>query len=172
MVNPPLSPLPTKSPKPTLSQAVACLSQQLEPRCWKEEPLVNKRGKTNSAICGNTLVSRSPRRNNNKYCARFVTRWCLHHQAIPTNLFNHLKFNHKVVYDHRKHSHRLRTLYNATTYPPSSHRHIKQMNRSKHWYPISTVSNQGFKKLVTLDKHYAAPSRHHFTRVALPVLYK
>ena len=37
---------------------------------------------------------------------------------------------------------------------------------------ISTVSNQGFKKLVnTLDKRYAMPSRHHFTRVVLPALY-
>ena len=37
---------------------------------------------------------------------------------------------------------------------------------------ISTVSNQGFKKLVnTLDKRYTTPSRHHFTRVALPALY-
>ncbi|MBN3296042.1 ZBED4 protein, partial [Amia calva] len=38
--------------------------------------------------------------------------------------------------------------------------------------PVSTVGNQGFKKLVnTLDKCYAMPSRHHFTRVALPTLH-
>nr|XP_055053943.1 E3 SUMO-protein ligase ZBED1-like [Misgurnus anguillicaudatus] len=39
--------------------------------------------------------------------------------------------------------------------------------------PISTVEDEGFKKLInTLDKRYALPSRHYFTRVALPALYE
>lgn len=39
--------------------------------------------------------------------------------------------------------------------------------------PISTVENEGFKKMInTLDKRYALPSRHYFTRVALPALYE
>ena len=38
--------------------------------------------------------------------------------------------------------------------------------------PTSTVDNAGFKKMVnTLDKRYALPSRHHFSRVALPDLF-
>ncbi|KAK7891329.1 hypothetical protein WMY93_023292 [Mugilogobius chulae] len=38
---------------------------------------------------------------------------------------------------------------------------------------INTVENSGFKHMMnTLDKRYSVPSRHHFTRSALPALYE
>ena len=53
---------------------------QLEPR-WLRESLWSTRKVKSNPLFGNTLVSRSLTRNN-KYCARFVTGWCLHHKAI------------------------------------------------------------------------------------------
>ena len=69
------------------------------------------------------------------------------------------------------------TLYNATAYPPSSHRHKEIMDAvtymiAKDMCPINTVSDPGFNKLInTLDKRYVLPSRHHISRIALPALY-
>ena len=40
-------------------------------------------------------------------------------------------------------------------------------------HPISTVKGESFKKLVhTLDKRYALPSWHHFSRMVLPNMYR
>ena len=58
------------------------------------------------------------------------------------------------------------TLYNATTSPPSSHRHKEITDAvtymiAKDMCPINTVSDPGFNKLInTLDKQYVLPSRH------------
>ncbi|CAI5637539.1 unnamed protein product, partial [Oreochromis niloticus] len=69
------------------------------------------------------------------------------------------------------------TLYNATKYPTSSQRHKEITNAvtfflAKEHCSINTVNNPGFKKLInTLDKRYNLPSRHYFSRVAIPALY-
>ncbi len=112
-----------------------------------------------------------------------------------TKLFNHLKFKHRPIYDQliKKKQKEQRTtpttssatqssikdtLFSATPYPSSSERHKKITDAVAHFLakdmcPISTVENEGFKKMInTLDKRYALPSRHYFTRVALPALYE
>ena len=69
------------------------------------------------------------------------------------------------------------TLYNTTAYPPSSRRHKEIMDAvtymiAKDMCPIKTVNDPGFNKRInTLDKRYVLPSRHHFSRIALPALY-
>ncbi|XP_039903045.1 E3 SUMO-protein ligase ZBED1-like [Simochromis diagramma] len=69
------------------------------------------------------------------------------------------------------------TMYNATKYPTSSQRHKEITNAvtfflAKDHCSINTVDTPGFKKLInTLDKRYNLPSRHYFSRVAIPALY-
>ena len=69
------------------------------------------------------------------------------------------------------------TLFNATPYPPSSHRHKEITDAvtymiAKDMCPVNTVSDPGLNKLInTLDKQYVLPSRHHISRIALPALY-
>ncbi|KAL1252580.1 hypothetical protein QQF64_017273 [Cirrhinus molitorella] len=115
-------------------------------------------------------------------------------QGNTTNLINHLKSHHKVHYQEFQ---RLKaqtattkksqpsttqttisgTLFNAIPYLPSSQRHREiteaiTYHIAKDMCPISTVSSEGFKKMITtLDKRYSIPSRNHFSNVALPSLY-
>ena len=115
--------------------------------------------------------------------------------SFTTHLFNHLKSTHRVIHDQvvkeQKNSKMKSsstpvpatqssikdTLYSATAYPPSSHRHEEIMDAvtyviSKDMCPVNTVCDPGFNKLInTLDKRYVLPSHHHISRIALPALY-
>ena len=106
-----------------------------------------------------------------------------------TKLFNHLKLKHKVTHDKlmKKQKDKATTstqsqtsisasLYNATPYPLNLDRH-NQIRAAigyflaEDMHPISKVEDKGFKNLIhTLDKRYALPSRHHFSRVVLVIL--
>lgn len=156
------------------------------------EPLAEKKGRTTSVIWrhfGFKLSDVEQKEITCKICRAVVSA----PQSNTTNLFNHLKFSHKVVYEKvlkeqktpqsastsatRTQSSIENTLYNATPYPTGSRRHQEITEAvtfmlAKDMCPISTVSNPGFKTLVkTLDKRYVLPSRKHFSRVALPALY-
>lgn len=109
-----------------------------------------------------------------------------------TNLFNHLKFNHRVQYEEsvsvkkKKAPSDARTatqtpitksLFCASPYPAGSQKQIEVTEAIAHFIakdmvPINTVCSAGFKKLIsTLDKRYVIPSRNYFSQVALPSLY-
>ncbi len=108
-----------------------------------------------------------------------------------TNLYNHLKFNHRVQYEEcpqreEKAPSDARTatqtpittsLFSASPYPAGSRRQIEITEAITHFIakdmaPINTVCSAGFKKLInTLDKRYVIPSRNYFSQVALPSLY-
>jgi len=108
-----------------------------------------------------------------------------------TNLFNHLKFNHRVQYEEcvrvkKKAPSDARTaiqtpitqsLFSASPYPVGSQKQIEVTEAIAHFIakdmvPINTVCSAGFKKLIsTLDKRYVIPSRNYFSQVALPSLY-
>lgn len=82
----------------------------------ESKPLVNMKGKTNSADKKQIILC--------KICYTLVSA----PQGNTTNLFNHRKFNHKLVYDQTiqeqktdksrllslQHSQQLKTLYNET----------------------------------------------------------
>ena len=98
-----------------------------------------------------------------------------------TNLFNRLKSTHRVIHDQvvkeQKNSKMKSsstpvpatqssikdTLYSATAYPPSSHKHKELTDAitymiAKDMFPINTISDPGFSKLINiLDKQYVLP---------------
>lgn len=116
--------------------------------------------------------------------------------ANTSNLFTHLKVNHRAIHDDlvkkklkidqanvastskTTQSSIQGTLYNATLYATNSARH-KALTESigyflaKDMQAINTVEGEGFKKMIReLDKRYALPSRHYFTRNVLPGMYE
>ncbi|KAK0137902.1 Rootletin [Merluccius polli] len=156
----------------------------------ERQPLVEKKGKTNSVVWKHFGFEESDSEQKKilcKICHATVSA----PQANTTNLFNHLKSAHRVIHDQAMkekmkssstpatatQSSIKETLYNATPYPPSSRRHEEITDAiaymiAKDMCPICTVSDPGFNKLInTLDKRYVLPSRHHFSRIALPALY-
>lgn len=114
-----------------------------------------------------------------------------------TNLFQHLKHNHVTEYeqcmaqkkqketDQRpatsasvKQMSITQAFTNATQYEKSSRR-WKEITDAICYYiakdmtPLATVERSGFKHLVkTLDRRYTVPSRSHFSKTALPDMYK
>ncbi|XP_055053943.2 E3 SUMO-protein ligase ZBED1 [Misgurnus anguillicaudatus] len=157
-----------------------------------QKQLVNKRGKSHSVVWEQFGFNEADVDQNQikcKICYAVVSAL----QGNTTNLFNHLKFKHRPTYDQliKKQKEQRSTpttsatqssikdtLFSATPYPKSSERHKKITDAvsyflAKDMCPISTVEDEGFKKLInTLHKRYALPSRHYFTRVALPALYE
>ncbi|KAK0145490.1 Zinc finger BED domain-containing protein 1 [Merluccius polli] len=156
------------------------------------ETLVEKKGRTSSVIWKHFGFQSSDEEQKEvvcKVCHAIVSA----PQGNTTNVFNHLKFSHKVVYDQLLTEQKTQkrastsatvtqssiedTLYNATIYPTGSRRQREITEAvtfmlAKDMCPISTVNNTGFKTLVkTMDKRYVLPSRKHFSRVALPALY-
>jgi tRNA (cytidine32/guanosine34-2'-O)-methyltransferase len=159
------------------------------------ETLVEKKGRTSSVIWRHFGFKSSDVEQKEivcKVCHAVVSA----PQGNTTNLFNHLKFSHKVVYDkvltEQKTQKSARpststtaatqssiedTLYNAAPYPTGSRRHREITEAvtfmlAKDMCPISTVNDPGFKALMkTMDKRYVLPSRKHFSRAALPALY-
>ncbi|XP_033995699.1 zinc finger BED domain-containing protein 1-like [Trematomus bernacchii] len=161
----------------------------------QEQQLVKKKGKTISTIWKYFGFQESDVEQNKVQC-RICYQVVLAPHANTTNLFNHLKYNHKVQYDGAiiqqkadqkdarstssttsSQSSIQDALHRATAYATSSQRHRDitgaiTFHIAKDMCPVSTVSNQGFKQLVnTLDKRYAMPSRYYFSRSALPALY-
>ncbi|KAJ4945838.1 hypothetical protein JOQ06_023516 [Pogonophryne albipinna] len=153
----------------------------------QEQQLVKKKGKTISTIWKYFGFQESDVEQNKVQC-RICYQVVLAPHANTTNLFNHLKYNHKVQYDRAiiqqkadarstssttsSQSSIQDALYRATAYATSSQRHRDitgaiTFHIAKDMCPVSTVSNQGFKQLVnTLDKRYAMPSRYYFSRFA------
>ena len=154
--------------------------------------LLDKKGKTSSLVWQHFGFEESDEAQ-----AHIMCKMCYNVISAPlgntTNLFNHLRHNHKVAYDKlgllKKQKEKTttpttsvqtsisNTLYNAIPYPSNSDRN-KQITAAigyflaKDMHPISTVEGEGFKNLMqTLDKRYALPSRHHFSRVVLPNMY-
>lgn len=160
----------------------------------EQEPLVEKKGKTTSVVWKHYGFAVSDVEQTKivcKTCGAVVPS----PKGNTTNLFIHLKSSHKPIYVQAVKEQREKapstsvsdtatqlsiqaTLYNAAPYPTSSRRHKEITNSitfflAKDQCAINTVENPGFKKMVkTLDKRYALPSRHHFSREALPALYK
>lgn len=160
------------------------------------EPLVEKKSRASSVIWrhfGFKSLDVEQKEIVCKVCYAVVSA----PQGNTTNMFNHLKFSYKVVYDkvltEQKTQKSARastsatatatqssiedTLSNAAPYLTGSRlqREITEavtFMLAKDMCPISTVCNPGFKTLVkTMDKRYVLPSRKHFSRVALPALY-
>lgn len=158
-----------------------------------QERIVNKQGKSNSLIWehfGFAVEDEEQRHIMCKTCFVVVSA----PTGNTTNLFNHLEFNHRVVYDtvmmnqSKKKVNQItapsatqssitETLYAATPYLSTSERHKKITESIAHYLAkgmcsINTIDNSGFRQMVkTLDKRYVLPSRHHFSRAALPALY-
>lgn len=115
-----------------------------------------------------------------------------------TNLHHHLQHNHKKLYKQfQEDTHAAkqptmpstsskrqqqpsisRSLENATPYGTTSKRHREITNSitrclTKDMMPICTVGKDGFKAMVNkLDQRYKIPSRHYFSKVAIPTMYK
>ena len=161
----------------------------------ERQPLVGRKGKTNSVVWKHFGFEESDSEQTKvlcKICYATVSAT----YGNTTNLFNHLKSKHRVIHDQalkEQKDSKMKssstpatttqssikdTLYNATAYPTSSRRHKEVTDAvtfmiGKDMCPINTVSAPGFKKLIhTLDKRYVLPSRHHFSRIALPALYE
>ncbi|XP_051784409.1 E3 SUMO-protein ligase ZBED1-like [Erpetoichthys calabaricus] len=114
-----------------------------------------------------------------------------------TNLFQHLKHNHVTEYEQcmaqkkqketdkrpatsasAKQMSITQAFTNATQYEKST-RKWKEITDTICYYiakdmtPLATVERSGFKHLVkTLDRRYTVPSRSHFSKTALPDMYK
>lgn len=151
-----------------------------------------KRGHT--PLFGTISVSMNVMLIRYESCANCAPVPSKHSTFNTTNLINHLKSHHKVQYQEFQ---RLKTqaattknprpsttqttisgtLFNAIPYSPCSQRHKEiteaiAYHLAKDMCLTSTVSSEGFKKMIaTLDKRYNIPSRNHFSKVALPLLY-
>lgn len=155
-----------------------------------QQRLVSKKGKTNYAVWEQFGFEESDDEQKHATC-RICYMVVAATHGNTTNLFTHLKIKHRVTYDNlikkqpsttpskssMTQASMTDTLYSTTPYPLNSERH-KKITDSVAYYlakdmrPTSIVDNPGFKKMVNpLDKRYALPSRHHFSRVAMPYLY-
>uniref|UniRef100_A0A673CIH1 BED-type domain-containing protein n=1 Tax=Sphaeramia orbicularis TaxID=375764 RepID=A0A673CIH1_9TELE len=160
----------------------------------QKKRLVNKKGKSNSTVWNHFGFDEKDEDQKHITCKN-----CFVVVSAPTgnttNLFNHLKFNHRELHDNlmKKQNTKKTTpsttsyavqssisesLYAATPYPSTSERHQKITESIVHYLAkgmcsANTSDNSGFRQMVnTLDKRYVLPSRHHFTRAALPALYE
>ncbi|KAF3856838.1 hypothetical protein F7725_017561 [Dissostichus mawsoni] len=142
----------------------------------EQEQLVKKKGKTNSAVWKYFGFKKSDVEQNKVQCRICYTVVSAPH-ANTTNLFNHLKCNHKVQYDQAiTHNKKQTKVMPPRLHPPHHHSHRLRthftVQRPKRRARRDTEILQGFKQLVnTLDKRYAMPFRHYFSRSALPALY-
>ena len=144
----------------------------------ERQPLVGKKGKTNSVVWKHFGFEESDSDQTKilwKICHATVSA----PQANTTNLFNHLKSAHRVIQDQAMKEKMKSSSTPATatqsSYPPSSRRHKEITDAiayiiAKDICPINTVSDPGFNKLIN-TLWYVLPSRHHFSRIALPALY-
>ncbi len=140
----------------------------------------------------NYLDSRAMMSSSVLYCVSYVEQLFLHHQGNTTNLYNHLKFNHRVQYEEclsvkKKAPSDARTatqtpittsLFSASPYPAGSRRQIEITEAITHFIakdmaPINTVCSAGFKKLInTLDKRYHPLPQLFFSSCATFTLCK
>ncbi|XP_057700429.1 E3 SUMO-protein ligase ZBED1-like isoform X1 [Corythoichthys intestinalis] len=105
-----------------------------------------------------------------------------------SNMFDHLKRHHKLLYDQCKQRTPgetssdqktiTETFASLTPYDRKSKRHQQitdaiTFHLAKDMAPMNTVVKTGFKKMIcTLDKRYEIPSRTYFSQVAIPELYE
>lgn len=56
-------------------------------------------------------------------------------------------------------------------FPEAQDENAMKYSLAKDMVPINTIQNEVFNKITTMDKHYAMPSCHCFSNVALSALY-